>query len=260
MRRHVLSLANEVWLPVAILGGWWFLSTGSESIYYPPLRSILSTLKTDWWFGTATPDLAPSLEHFAAGFAISVIVGVAFGLFLATYQLAWEILRPAVELARACPPIVLVPLIIGMFGIESSGKIILIVLGAVWPVLLNTLDGIRGVDPQLLDVASSYRLSRRDRALQIVLPAAMPQMMVGVRLAASISLIMVVASELFGSTSGIGFYLLQSEQTFHVTETWAGTLVLGALGYLVSIVVRLVERRVLRWHHLMRATAHTQGS
>jgi sulfonate transport system permease protein len=255
MTGRVRSLASELWLPAAIVAGWWAASSSSTSIYFPPLRTILSTLKADWWFGTATHDLAPSLEHFALGFLCSVIVGIAVGLYLGTHELAWEIVRPAVELARACPPIVLVPLIIGIFGIQSSGKIVLIVLGAVWPVLLNTLDGIRGVDPQLLDVASSYRLSRRDRALRIVLPAAAPQIMVGVRLASAISLIMVVASELFASSSGIGFYILQSEQTFHVAETWAGTLVLGILGYLLSVAIRVLERRVLGWHSAMRQAA-----
>jgi sulfonate transport system permease protein len=255
MIKRLRSVAGELWLPAAIIAAWWMISAGSTSIYYPPLSKIFSTLKADWWFGSATSDLAPSLEHFVLGFLCSIAVGVAAGLYLGTHDLAWEIVRPAVELARACPPIVLVPLMIGIFGIESSGKIVLIVLGAVWPVLLNTLDGVRGVDVQLLDLASSYRISRRDRALRIVLPAAAPQIMVGIRLSAAISLIMVVASELFASTNGIGFYLLQSEQTFHVAETWAGTIVLGILGYLLSVGTRSIERRMLSWHSAMRETA-----
>jgi ABC-type nitrate/sulfonate/bicarbonate transport system permease component len=124
-------------------------------------------------------------------------------------------------------------------------------------VLLNTMDGIGGIDHTLLDTARVYQIGARDRILRIMLPAAGPQIFAGLRTSLSLSLILMVISEMVASTNGIGYFVLQSQRTFAIPEMWAGIVLLGILGYVLNLIFLLVERRVLRWHRGARASALT---
>lgn len=134
-------------------------------------------------------------------------------------------------------------------------NVFIIVLGAVWPTLLGTIDGVRALDPQLRDVVRSYRLTTRQYIFDVVLPNAGPQIFAGLRTTLQLSIILIVVSEMVASTNGVGFRLLLSQQTFSVTETWSGTLLLGVLGYLAAIIFIQVEKKVLAWQQGMLASA-----
>ena len=125
---------------------------------------------------------------------------------------------------------------------------------SIWPVLLNTIDGVTGIDPTLNDTARVYGVSGRQRLLRIVLPAASPQIFAGMRTSLSLALILMVISEMVASTNGIGYFVLQSQRTFAIPEMWSGILLLGILGYVLNAGFMLVERRVLRWHRGARAS------
>ena len=131
----------------------------------------------------------------------------------------------------------------------------LIAFVCVWPVLLNTIDGVTGIDPTLRETARVYGVSGRDRLLRIVLPAASPQIFAGMRTSLSLALILMVISEMVASTNGIGFFVLQSQRSFAIPEMWSGILLLGLLGYALNLIFVLVERRVLAWHRGARASA-----
>ena len=132
-------------------------------------------------------------------------------------------------------------------------SVAIIVIGAIWPTLLNTVDGVRSLDPLVKDMSRSYRLTMPQYIRFVLLPNAGPQIFAGLRTTLQISIILIVVSEMVASTSGIGFYLLNSQQTFAVAETWAGTLLLGILGYLANLAFLRLERFVLRWQYGMRA-------
>jgi len=146
------------------------------------------------------------------------------------------------------PPPVLIPLAMLFFGLEDKMKIFVIFFSCAWPILLNTLDGVRSIDPVLANTGRTFGLSRLKTLWQIVLPAAAPQVMTGMRVSLPITLILVVISEMVGSTDGIGYFILDAQRRFKVAQMYAGMFSLALLGYLLNQLFDLVYRRLLTWH------------
>jgi ABC-type nitrate/sulfonate/bicarbonate transport system permease component len=140
-----------------------------------------------------------------------------------------------------------------IFGIDHTMKVVVIILGCVWPILLNTVEGVRAADEVLDDTCRSYRIGGLLRLRKFILRAASPQIMTGARQALSIGIILMVISELFAASSGLGYTVVQFQRGFQIPEMWSGVLVLGLIGFLLSLLFRLVERRVLLWYHGVRA-------
>jgi len=241
-------LAWELWLPLLLLTTWWLLSAASTDKYWPPLAEILTVLLHDVLFGDAAKHILPSLANLGAGLGIGVLLGIVLGTLIGSSARLEMATRPFLEVSRAIPPIALIPVAISVFGIGSSGKIWLIAFAALWPVLLNTVEGVRSVEPALKDMTRSYRIPRTMIWQYIKLPSAMPQIMVGIRWSVSLAIIVMVSSEMFSATQGIGFYLTMSQKTFAISETWAATILLGLIGYLANLAVRILEYRLLAWH------------
>jgi ABC-type nitrate/sulfonate/bicarbonate transport system permease component len=154
---------------------------------------------------------------------------------------------------RSLPPVALIPLFLFIFGIGTKMQVAIIYFSAVWPVVLNTVDGVRATDPILLDVAKVYRLSGW-RRVGLTLHSATPQIFVGARIALAIALIVMVVSEMVGSTNGIGYVILQAQREFKVADMWAGILVIALVGLAVNILFVAIERRALRWQRGHQAT------
>jgi ABC-type nitrate/sulfonate/bicarbonate transport system permease component len=148
---------------------------------------------------------------------------------------------------------VLVPILMLFAGIGDGMKILVIVSGCVWPVLLNTVEGVRAIDGVLIDTCRSYRIGGALRMWHLVLRSASPQIMTGARQGLSIGIILMVISEMFAASSGLGFSVVQFQRGFDIPEMWSGVLLLGLLGVLLSLVFRLVEHQVLGWYHGIRA-------
>jgi ABC-type nitrate/sulfonate/bicarbonate transport system permease component len=248
--------ALELWLPVVLLALWWILSRDSTSVYYPPLSAILDSFRQDWVSSEGIHNLRPSLTVLGAGFALAVVVGVAVGAVLGLSRTVERATRPLLELLRAVPGVALLPVFIVLIGIGLDMKIMLVASGAVWPVLLNTIDGVRSTEPLLIDMARSYGMSPRRRLRSIVLPSAAPQIFAGARTALAISVIIMVVSETVGS-QGIGYFLLAAQRSFLISDMWGTIIALGILGYLLNLLFRLTEAVVLRWHRLYQARLTT---
>lgn len=249
------TTALRLWLPLLLVALWWFTSAGSQNIYFPPLATILETFAEDWLGERVLSDLLPSLGKFAIGFLISAVLGIAIGTWLGLSPAARESAEPLVQFLRCLPPPVLLPIGLLFFGITDLMNVAIIVMGAIWPTVLNTSDGVRSLDPQVQDMVRSYRLTYRQRLFSVVLPNAAPQIFAGLRTTLQLSIILIVVSEMVAAVRGVGFYILNSQQTFAVTETWAGTLLLGLIGYLSTLVFLRVEKRVLNWQYGMRRAA-----
>jgi ABC-type nitrate/sulfonate/bicarbonate transport system permease component len=161
--------------------------------------------------------------------------------------------EPVLEFLRAIPPPVLVPILMLLFGIGDMMKILVIISGCVWPILLNTVEGVRAVDEVLTDTCRSYRIRGGLRVYQLTLRSASPQIVAGARQALSIGIILMVISEMFAASEGIGFTVIQFKDGFRIVPMWTGIILLGLLGVLLAFLFRLVERRVLGWYHGIRA-------
>jgi ABC-type nitrate/sulfonate/bicarbonate transport system permease component len=253
--RRFAAPALEITVPIALLALWAVWSASSDTFYFPPLTDILQTFNDTWVFERVGSDVLPSLQRLFLGYAIAVVVAVAVGIPLGLSQTARRAASPIVEFLRAIPPPALLPFAIVVLGVGNSGKVFLIAFVCVWPVLLNTIDGVTGIDPTLRETARVYGVGGRERLLRIVLPAASPQIFAGMRTSLSLALILMVISEMVASTNGIGFFVLQSQRSFAIPEMWSGILLLGLLGYTLNLIFVLVERRVLAWHRGARASA-----
>jgi sulfonate transport system permease protein len=244
----------RAWLPVGLVALWWIASASSTSLYFPSLQTIAETLLADWLGPGFVEHLLPSVGKFLAGFLIASLAGIGLGLVIGMYPALRAATEPLIQFLRSLPPPVLLPIGLLLFGIGSSMNIAIIVFGAIWPTLLNTIDGVRSLDPQMTEMTRSYRLTRVQKIRYVILPNAGPQIFAGLRTTLQMSIILIVVSEMVASTNGIGYYVLNSQQTFAVPQTWAGTLVLGLLGYLANLLFIRLERYVLRWQAGLLAT------
>jgi ABC-type nitrate/sulfonate/bicarbonate transport system permease component len=245
----VKKLAVEIGTTVAIVAALWLWTDSASSYYYPPLGDVLSAF-TDIRFGH---DVVPSLLRLGAGYAIAVAAGIALGVLLGLHRTLRLMASPIIEFLRAIPAPALIPFAILVLGVGDDAKIFLIAIVCIFPVLLNAIDGVAGVEPTLLDTTTVYRIGTLDRLRYVILPAAAPQIFAGMRTSLSLSLILMVISEMVASANGIGYFILEAQRTFAITEMWSGILLLGLLGYVFNLVFTLVERRVLAWHHGARA-------
>jgi ABC-type nitrate/sulfonate/bicarbonate transport system permease component len=226
-----------------------------DSAKFPRLSTILVEFRQMWLFSQFNEHVVPSLERIALGFGIAVVIGVALGspIGLSRWARLWTM--PHIEYWRAMPPPALLPIsIILVHSIGNRQKIAFIAFFCIFPILLNTIDGVRGIDPTLMESARSYNIPRREAIRRIVLPAASPQIAAGMRTSVSLAVIMMVLSEYFSSTSGVGYVLLISKNTFEFTPMWAAIVLIGVLGYLLNVVFLLAERRLLAWHRGWRAS------
>ncbi|HEU4734946.1 MAG TPA: ABC transporter permease [Kofleriaceae bacterium] len=244
-------LAVTLCLPAALLVAWWAGSAGSKSFYLPPLRTIVLAIGPTW-APRLTSDVAPSVARLLAGYACAVIAGVVLGVPLGTRPRLRALLEPVLELFRAIPPPAIVPVFLLLFGIGTPMKLLVIVSGAVWPVLLNTVEGVRAIDEVLADTCRCYGISGALRLRVLVLGAASPQIVTGMRQALSIAIILMVIGEMFASSSGLGFAIVDFQRGFSIPQMWSGILLLGALGFVMSLAFRAFEARVLRWYHAQR--------
>ncbi|WP_250008581.1 ABC transporter permease [Actinoplanes sp. M2I2] len=248
MRRAAYVLG----LPVVLLAAWFVLSAGSENFYAPPLRQILESFGETWTLDRLGADVVPSLLRLLAGYALAAVLGVAAGVVIGLNRRVRATVEPVLEFFRAIPPPVLVPVIMLFAGIGDGMKVIVIVFGCVWPVLLNTVEGVRAVDGVQLDTARAYGIGGPARLTRVILPAASPQIAAGLRQALSIAIILMVISEMFAASNGLGFTIVQFQRSFAIPEMWSGIILLGLLGFVLSLLFRLVEGRALRWYHGLR--------
>ncbi|MFE9649554.1 ABC transporter permease [Streptomyces sp. NPDC006365] len=242
-------------LPLLLLIAWWFASDGSTDVYWPPLRTILTTFPDVWTGERLRADVLASLLRLLAGFAAAAVVGVALGTVIGSYRRVRAVCEPVLEFLRAVPPPVLVPVIMLFAGIGDTMKIAVIASGCVWPILLNTVEGVRAVDSVMTETARSYGITGPARLRHVVLRSASPQIFAGLRQALSIGIILMVISEMFAASNGLGFTIVQFQRNFAIPDMWTGILLLGLLGFVLSVLFRLAERQALGWYHGLRDTS-----
>jgi ABC-type nitrate/sulfonate/bicarbonate transport system permease component len=248
----VRRTAYAVTLPLLLVALWWVLTIDSTS-FFVPKPGPLATTFADTWFGERfTTDVVPSLLRFSAGVSAAIVLGIGLGLVIGTLTWVRRLTEPVLEFFRAVPPPVLVPVLMVILGVSDTMKVAVIVSGAIWPVLLNTVEGVRSVDSVLSDTCRSYRIEGANRFRYLVLRSASPQIMAGVRQSLSIGLILMVISEMFASSSGLGFTIVQFQRSFAVDAMWSGIVVLGLIGVILSVLFQLAEGRVLSWYYAQR--------
>ncbi|WP_432825896.1 ABC transporter permease [Dactylosporangium sp. CA-092794] len=238
----------QLWLPVLVVVVWWLSSAGNTSFGFPPLKDMLTALWDGLAHGELKADLWFSIKNTVAGLAIATVAGVIAGLLIGESDGLRRATGPLLDYIRATPTIAFVPVFILSFGLGSTPKIVLIALGSVWPILLNTISGVAGINPAVNEISSSYRIPWWLKLFRVTLPGASPQIFAGIRVALQIAIVLMVVSEIYGSPVGLGNFILQSGTSFRVADTWGGTILIGIVGYGLSVALLLVEHALLGWH------------
>jgi ABC-type nitrate/sulfonate/bicarbonate transport system permease component len=253
---NAAAVAAEIVVPVSLLLAWQAWTVHANDPKFPRLSTILVQFRELWLFSEFNLHVVPSLERIGLGFGIAVVLGVALGIPLGLSRWGRIIAMPHIEWWRAMPPPALLPIsIVLLHSIGNRQKVAFIAFFCLFPVLLNTIDGVRGIDPTLLDTARSYGIRRFERIRRIVFPGALPQIFAGMRTSLSLAVIMMVLTEYFSSSSGVGYVLLISKNTLQLAPMWAAIVLIGLLGYLLNLALILIERRVLAWHRGWREAA-----
>lgn len=186
---------------------------------------------------------------WAAGLLVSLVVAVPLGLLLGASPLLYRMFRMTIDFLRTIPPVVLLPLALLVYGAREQAALLLAVFGSVWPLLLQAMYGVHQVDPVSRDVGRAYRLRRRDLVRSVVLPSAAPFIATGVRIAATLSLLLVIGSELLGGVPGIGAQIaLDQTSAAQIPSMYAYVAVATALGVAANLLLARLERRALSWH------------
>jgi ABC-type nitrate/sulfonate/bicarbonate transport system permease component len=264
-RRGTLSLglavltggAARLWLVALLIGGWEIGTRVTKDSYFPPPSTIVGALHELWFSGPATrlfltdkaiDDFGPSFINLFGGWIIAAAGGVVLGILIGRSRPTADVLEPLLQFGRSIPPPTLIPFFVVVLGLGTPMQITTIVFGVIWPVLLNTIDGVRTVDALQLETARVFGITGAERLRRVILPAAAPKIFAGLRVSLGFALILMVISELIGSTTGIGAHLINSQQSLEMPEMWAGIVLLGVLGCLFNAAFLLVERRFLSWH------------
>ncbi len=234
---------------VGLLVAWQILTSLSDSPFFPTFTETVGRLWNDWLLKPTmvAGHLLPSLARLLSGWLIAVVVGIAGGTLIGMSGRLRDYVDPVMQFLRAIPPPALLPLFIVLLGIGDQMKVAMIAFGVIWPIVLNTIDGVRSVDPLHLETARVFGIGRRDVLFRVVLPSAGPKVFAGLRVSLSIAVILMVLSEMVATINGVGFNLVQAQRTFRMLDVWAGILLLGLIGYVLNGALGLVERRVLRW-------------
>ena len=229
----------------------WELSAQAEllnPLIIPPLSRIGRTFAESLGSGQIPLQILASLKRAALGYLLAVAVFIPLGIFMGLFDRVQRALEVVVEMLRPIPPPVVIPVAMLFFGLENGMKVFVIFFSCAWPILLNTLDGARNVDGVLLNTARSFGLPQWKIIWNVILPACSPQIVTGLKVSLPIMLILVVISEMVGSTDGIGYFILDSQRRFRVAQMYAGMFALAILGYVLNQLFNLLYRLVMPWH------------
>lgn len=250
-KQLILRRATPIVLPVTLLAAYGVAAMQLDSFFLPTLGEIAVSFQENWLFGRVLSDLAPSLARMFVGFALASAAGVIAGFVAGLSRRVSTAADPVIQFMRSLPSPALIPLALLIFGAGDASKILIIFLGAMWPVLLNTMDGVRSVHQTQIDMARAFQVPWAARMLHVMLPFAMPRILAGMKTGLALALILMVVTEMVASSNGIGYFVIQAQRQFSIPEMWSGILLLGILGYALNLVFTRVEARALYWYNGM---------
>jgi sulfonate transport system permease protein len=239
--RFGLLVAFAVLWQIAPSLGW------TNPAVLPPLDAILIALWNGVTGGTFAHDIAISLQRAGIAFVAAVGVGIPLGLFMGQMRVVERSLDPILQLFRQTSALALYPVFILLLGLGETSKVFVIFWATLFPILLATIGGVKQVDPKLVEMARVYGAKPHTVFRRVVLPAALPQIFVGLRLSATTSLLLLIAAEMIGANSGIGFQVMNAQYNFQIPLMWAAILLLAVLGLLANFILEALQARLCSW-------------
>jgi ABC-type nitrate/sulfonate/bicarbonate transport system permease component len=255
--KAIINLVLTFGLVVFLLVLWELALAGRDLFQFKPPSAILVKLQQTWFSGPAlslfvTPavwnDVLPSVARALAGWIIGGAIGIAVGIVAGRYRAARDYIEPVVSYLRSIPKAALVPTFLIVFGASETTRVVAIAASTIWLVLLNTMHGVRTLDPVMRDTSLVFHIPPWKRLTHVILPAASPQIFAALRVTLALALKIMIIAEWLLTDNGLGFYLLDRQRNYDITEMWAALFMLAIIGYLLCTAFLLIERRLLRWH------------
>ncbi|GEA88337.1 ABC transporter permease [Cellulomonas cellasea] len=218
-----------------------------DAVFLPPLSRVLDAFGTLASSGELALHLGASLSRAGTGFAIAVLAAIPLGVAIGWYERVSDVLSPFLELFRNTAALALLPVFILILGIGETSKIALVVYACTFPVLLTTISAVRSVDPLLVKSARSLGLSSLRLFQKVVLPAAVPTVFTGVRMAGASSILVLIAAEMVGAKAGLGYLITYTQFNFQIEKMYAGIIAIALVGVSVNGVLLALERHFSRW-------------
>jgi len=188
-----------------------------------------------------------SMKRALAGYFLAAAVFIPLGIVMGLYRPAHRLLEVIIEMLRPVPPPVIIPVAMLIFGLGDEMKIFVIFFSCAWPILLNTISAVRNVDPTLLRLARSMDLSAPRLFQKVILPASVPTIFTGIRLAGAVSILVLVAAEMIGAKAGLGYLINATQYNFEIPQMYAGIITISAIGVAFNQLLVAVERRLSSW-------------
>ena len=229
--------------------GWQYISDARlvSPVFLPGPDRAWGALTRGITNGDLLMRWAGTVERMVYGWFLASIAGVLLGAMIGSSQVARTYLGPTLELMRPLPASAIVPLAIALLGLSESMVLTVIAFGALWPMLLATVHGFAAVEPRLYEVARALGMGRLEVIWKIALPSSMPDILAGMRLGLTISLILAVVGEMLASREGLGSHILLASRAFRSADLFAGVILLGVTGYVSALLLGVAEGRLLRW-------------
>ena len=218
-----------------------------DKVFLPPFSEVARTFVVLVGNGQLAEHVSASLSRALVGFAIAVVVSIPLGVAIAWYKPVADFLNPILELFRNTAALALLPVFILILGIGETSKIALVVYASAFPILLNTISGVRTVDPLLIRSARSLGLSPIRLFQKVILPASVPTIFTGLRMAAASSILVLIAAEMVGAKAGLGYLITAAQLNFQIPNMYAGIVTIALVGLAFNGVLVAIERRLSRW-------------
>ncbi len=246
-RTHLSTLRGL--LSLILVGLVWEVAgrSGRWPLILAPISDILSSFLKLATTGELQRHILVSLNEFIVGFAVAAVIGILLGIAIASSEAAKDFIDPWVSAVYATPTVALAPLFIFVFGIDAPSKMAVVFLLAVFPVVINTATGIRSTDQVFIEAARSFSANRIQIFTKVLIPAALPFIVAGLRLGIGRGLVGVVVGEFIGARAGLGYLIFRSSQAFQIDAMWMGVFLLAGTGVLAVSILQRVERRMAPW-------------
>jgi ABC-type nitrate/sulfonate/bicarbonate transport system permease component len=244
------------WLIFAVILLLWEYGSRSNprlQLYFPSVSQVAMALGKTMVSGQILRHLLTTLARFVAGYSIAALLAVSLGIVLGYFRVVYNLLDVLIEFLRPMPSVAIIPVAILLLGIGNSMILAVTVYATLWPILINTVDGVRRIDRTLVDTGRTFGLSRWRILQEIILPAASPYIATGLRIGLAIALILVTTAEMVSGSRGLGFFILDEERSMQSSNMYAGIILVAALGYLLNRLFLALEAKAMSWRRGMTA-------
>ncbi|MCP3416639.1 ABC transporter permease [Bradyrhizobium brasilense] len=218
-----------------------------DAVFLPPFSDVIAAGWQLAQTGELYDDASASLLRALSGFLVSVVLFVPLGLAVGWYTRLGDLLNQFIEICRNTAPLALLPVFILLLGIGELSKVTMVVYSCAWPLLLNTIAAVKQVDPLLIKSARTMGATPQQLFRKVILPAALPTIFVGIRLASASAMLVLVASEMVGAKAGLGYLIINSQYSFLIPQMYFGIIGITVIGLAFNAVLEALERRLMRW-------------